>query len=88
VTSLKKIKGVGARIKNDLTKKTLLPKGVGRYEEKTAAVQDGSGLPYFTLSVNPIFFFNPKVTDTKKNSKKKVKLRYIRNTEKTFSDTR
>jgi hypothetical protein len=45
---LKKIKGVGARIKNDLTKKkTLLPKGVWRYEGKTATVQDGSGLPYW-----------------------------------------
>jgi hypothetical protein len=38
-------------------KKTLLSKGVGRYEEKTATVQDGSGLPYlqkFTIFNQPL----------------------------------
>jgi hypothetical protein len=47
VTHFKKIKGVGARLTNDLSqKRTLLPKGIGRYAGKTATVQDGSGLPY------------------------------------------
>jgi hypothetical protein len=51
VTHLKKIKGVGARLKNDLSqKKTVLPKGIGRYAGKTATVQDGSGLPYVIKS--------------------------------------
>jgi hypothetical protein len=41
VTHFKKIKGVGARLKNDLSqKKTLLPKGIGRYAGKTATVQN------------------------------------------------
>ena len=41
------MKWVKARLKNDLSqKKTLLPKGIGRYSGKTATVQDGSGLPY------------------------------------------
>ena len=33
-----------------LVKKTILLKGVERYERKTATVQDGSGLPYVICS--------------------------------------
>ncbi len=44
---------MGARLKNDLSKKkTLLPKGIGRYAGKTATVQDGSGLPYPFITVD------------------------------------
>jgi hypothetical protein len=38
-----------------LVKKTLSPKGVGRYEEKTATVQDGSGLPYMEFEKKALF---------------------------------